>query len=587
MTTNILGVYFGHNSNAALVSDGELIAAVEEERFSRKKNNDGMKTGPIESIRYCLQSCNYKVDEIAFGLELPHILQQQAINSYVNTISHGFAERIKCKKIYNHDNLTPYQVFTYPYLWQKSKIDQLIREISSCGLNTDIPLNYVNHHLAHAGSAYFKSPFDNCLIITLDGMGDDLCGFIGIGENGLIKEIDKTNYIHSIGIIYSIITEICGFKPIRHEGKITGLSASGKPCQSLINELDKITYTNNGKWYSSLDKDNKLGPYPHILRQENCKYLINIINSIKTNWEIEDIAASVQKYFENQITSYIDFHMKSLSKSSLVLAGGVFANVKLNQEIYNLKSVNKIHIHPAMTDSGLGFGAAISVAYKREKFPIKPLKNLFLGPEFSDTEIEKILSEFEVDYDKPEDLNKEAARILSTGKVLARFDGRLEYGPRSLGNRSILYQTTDKTVNNWLNKKLKRTEFMPFAPVTMEEYFGECYQINGKDLNSYNFMTMTIDCTEEMKKISPAVVHIDGTARPQIVSKINNPELYEILDNYHKLTNIPSLINTSFNPHEEPIVCNPNEAIKAFIGCQLDFLMIGSYLVKGKTNNTL
>ena len=187
--------------------------------------------------------------------------------------------------------------------------------------------------------------------------------------------------------------------------------------------------------------------------------------------------------------------------------------------------------------------------------------------------------------EKTKNIDKEAARILAEGKVLARFHGRLEYGPRSLGNRSILYQTTDKTVNDWLNKKLKRTEFMPFAPATMEEYFNECYQTEGKDINTYNFMTITTDCTDKMKSISPAVVHIDGTARPQMVSKNNNPGLYKILYYYNKLTHIPSLINTSFNPHEEPIVCTPNDALKAFIDCKLEYLIIGPYLVKGTIEN--
>ena len=167
---------------------------------------------------------------------------------------------------------------------------------------------------------------------------------------------------------------------------------------------------------------------------------------------------------------------------------------------------------------------------------------------------------------------------------MARFNGRLEYGPRALGNRSILFQATDITANDWLNKKLKRTEFMPFAPVTLEEFFYECYEDNSKEINTYQFMTITVNCSEKMKKQSPAVVHIDGTARPQVVNKSNNPGLFSILSYYYKLSGIPSLINTSFNPHEEPIVCNPDDALKAFIDCELDFVQIGPFLVEAEHN---
>ncbi len=576
---NILGIHERHNANASVISNGQIIAAVEEERFTRFKNHRGI---PFDSIKYCLKACDYKLDAIALALEEPNKLHERAINSYVDSINNGFIERLKCDEL-KGKKYTPYDILMLPLSFQSQRLKEIKSALPSLGIDSKkVPLYFVNHHIAHASSAYYKSPYDNCLIITLDGKGDDLCGFIGVGLNGVIREIGTTNYIYSICAIYTLITSICGFKPVRHEGKITGLAAYGKPNVNLINEFRKITYTKDGIWYGSLDSFNKLGPFPHVLRDENKELIISILNRIKEKWPIEEIAASVQKYFEDEITSYIDFHMKKHAKTSLVLAGGAFANVKLNQVIYELDSVKDIYIHPAMTDSGLSVGSALMVANKLEKHSITPLSDAFLGPDYSTTKIEETLSKYNVEYRRPDNINQEIANILFNGKILARFNGRLEYGPRALGNRSILFQTTDITANDWLNKKLKRTEFMPFAPVTLFEYFSECYENISEEINTYQFMTITVNCSKKMKEQSPAVVHVDGTARPQVVSKSNNPELHTILSYYYKLSGIPSLINTSFNPHEEPIVCNPDDALKAFIDCKLDVLQIGPFLVEAE-----
>ncbi len=580
---NILGIYDGHNANASFISDGEIISAVEEERFSRKKNHAGI---PFYSIKYCLEACKNKLDVIVFAFEEPNSLHKRALNSYIKSINNGFAERLKCEIIQGH-KYTPYEMLMLPLTTQRQRLKKITDSFPSLGIDMKTPLSFVNHHIAHASSAYYKSPFDDCLIVTLDGKGDDLCGYTGTGLSGKMEEIGTTNYIYSICMIYSLVTAICGFKPVRHEGKITGLAALGKPNINLIEAFKKITYTKNGQWYGTLDYLNKLGPYPHIMRNKNLELIRKTIGEVSTKWLREDLAASVQKYFEDEITSYIDFHMKEQNKKSLVLAGGAFANVRLNQAIYELNSVKQIYIHPAMGDSGLGVGAALMIANdteKRESYSINPLSNAFLGPDYSKLEIEQTLSKYNVKYTQPININEEIANQLFNGKIVARFNGRLEYGPRALGNRSILFQTTDITANDWLNKKLKRTEFMPFAPVTLEEFFCECYEDNSKEINTYQFMTITVNCSEKMKKQSPAVVHVDGTARPQVVNKFNNPGLFSILSYYHKLSGIPSLINTSFNPHEEPIVCNPDDALKAFIDCELDYLQIGPFLVEAEHN---
>tara|TARA_Y100001968_G_C19444518_1_gene764515 strand:+ start:348 stop:2093 length:1746 start_codon:yes stop_codon:yes gene_type:complete len=579
---NILGIYDGgHNANASVVSNGKVVAAVEEERFSRVKNQNGI---PLASIKYCLEFCNKEVDAIALAFEKPSTLHKRSINSYIESINNGFIERLKCET-FEGEKFTPYEFLMLPYSSQKHRLDNIKNVLSSLGIDSKkVQTYFTNHHLAHASSAYYISPFDDCLIVTLDGKGDDLCGFVGTGLEGKINSIGSTNYIHSICVTYQQITKICGFKPVRHEGKITGLAAFGRPNEKLIQALKKITYSKNGEWYSNLNYLNKLGPYPHVMRNENFEFIRNTLKSISNKWNKVDIAASVQKYFENEITAYIDFHMKKEAKEKIILAGGAFANVKLNQAIYELDSVKEIYIHPAMTDAGLGVGSALMVANQHKKYPITPLLNVFLGPEYSNSKIEETLNKYKVNYYKPDNINLEIANKLFNQKIVARFDGRLEYGPRALGNRSILFQATDITANDWLNKKLKRTEFMPFAPITLLEYFNECYENISKELNTYQFMTITVNCSKKMKEQSPAVVHVDGTARPQLVNKLNNPDLHEILSNYYKLSGIPSLINTSFNPHEEPIVCSPEDALKAFIDCNLDYLQIGSFLIKAEHN---
>ncbi len=578
---NILGIYDGHNASAALVRDGKLLATVEEERFSRVKNHDGRKIElypPYKSVEFCLNSCRSNIDAIAYALEDPLKLQERAINSFVESYNDGYKNRIKCKEI-DGIQLNPFQLYSYPRIYQKKRITRINEYLLKLGINADkIPKYYVNHHLSHASSSYYTSPFENPLIITMDGKGDDLSGLVALESDRKLKTLYEINYLNSIGRLYSIVTLLCGFKPVRHEGKITGLAAYGKANKELINSFKKILRFQEGKWIGSLDKKNKLGPYPHTLSAANIELVRDLVGSINR----EDLAASIQKHTENEVRSFIDYYLRTTSRSDLVLSGGVFANVKLNQVVYELESVNNIYIHPAMGDSGLGVGAALYVANQLENYPKNVLINSFYGPLYEINDLKKALNKNSLDFYKPKDINVDLAKLLSRGKAIARFEGKLEYGPRSLGNRSIICQASDPSINKSLNSKLKRTEFMPFAPITLAEYFDDCYQnINGASYTS-QFMTITFNCTQRMKDQSPAVVHIDGTARPQLVNQKNNPSLHALLSEYYKLTGIPSLINTSFNPHEEPIVCNPEEAIKAFLECNLDCLQLGPFLVLNK-----
>jgi len=263
----------------------------------------------------------------------------------------------------------------------------------------------------------------------------------------------------------------------------------------------------------------------------------------------------------------------------VVLAGGVIANVKVNQRIHEISNVRQTFVYPNMGDGGSGTGAAFlaSGSYLNNR---KPYVNVYFGPEFSDSIILEELNAANLSFQRLDPIEPEIAKLIHAGHVVARFNGRMEYGPRALGNRSILYRGTEPEVNQWLNQRLGRTEFMPFAPVTLFEERQRCYKnLEGAEATA-QFMTMTFNCTDYMKEVCPAAVHVDGTARPQLICKEANPSYYEIVRAYHALSGIPCLNNTSFNMHEEPIVNSPKDAIRAFLLGNIDFLAIGKFLAR-------
>ncbi len=294
------------------------------------------------------------------------------------------------------------------------------------------------------------------------------------------------------------------------------------------------------------------------------------------HFDREDVAAWLQKNTEREVADLVGHWVRRTGVRDVVLAGGLFANVRLNQEIHQLPEVESVFVFPHMGDGGLAVGAVMA----RQKPEPVPLRDACLGPEYSRLEIEGALKAQRVRYEPVDDIEVTIAKLLADGKVVARFNGRMEYGPRALGNRSILYQTTDVTVNDWLNDKLQRNKFMPFTSSTLAEEAHRCYKnLEGAEYPA-KFMTITFDATDWMKARSPGTVHLDGTSRPQLVSKEENPSYYKIIDEYRKLTGIPSVLNTSFNMHEEPIVCSPDDAIQSFMRSGLDYLAVGDYLVR-------
>ncbi|MCI0562920.1 MAG: hypothetical protein MN733_30940, partial [Nitrososphaera sp.] len=271
----------------------------------------------------------------------------------------------------------------------------------------------------------------------------------------------------------------------------------------------------------------------------------------------------------------------------VVLAGGVAANVKMNQRIANLEGVRRIFIHPNMGDGGTSIGAILAFLLAHSEMKSKEWETCYLGPDYTDEQMEAAIRQAGLEPSRSESVAKDVAKALANGKVVARFTDAMEYGPRALGNRSILYSANNPEVNKWLNQRLGRAEFMPFAPVTLFEHCQERYLNINKFLVSARFMTITCECTDLMKNESPTAVHVDGTARPQIIRLEDNPGFYAVLEEYYKLTGIPTLINTSFNMHEEPIVCTPEDAVRAFLEANLDYLSMGPFLVTSKSKDSI
>jgi len=450
----------------------------------------------------------------------------------------------------------------------------------------DIPVEYVDHHTAHAASAFFWSGFDEALIVTYDSGARNCPYFAGVyaGKGVDLAPVYRYPIQHFIPACdpYSDMTAYLGFTPMKHEGKITGLAAYGKPnsrCREVLLDLIEKFYEESLSFYFWIFPFHNVVP-PELIANTA---VVEAAKKYLAPYSKEDIAWAIQDILEERILKMVADASEHVDSRNICLAGGLFANVKINLRIKEL-GFEGIFICPLMADDGLGVGAALEAARRRGLLQPQKLPNVFLGPGFSSASVEKELREWGLVCHHADNIAESIADLLVQGKVVGRFTGRMEAGPRALGNRSILYHTQDVTVNDWLNKKLQRTEFMPFAPATLAEHAADCYTQHEGAEHAAEFMTICFRCTDRMKVQSPAVVHKDGTARPQLVTKDSNPDLYAILRAYYKRTGIPSIINTSFNIHEEPIICTPDDAIRAFFDSRLDVLAIDNYLVYQEEN---
>lgn len=561
--------YVSHDTGVACVdNDGKVVFAVSEERLSRVKKDDSFPSKSID-----LTKLSYNISGKIYVPRLKYIpLRLRGFILSLNSVYNKKSTNVMNMWIHKSKTLIKNQLKA-----AKSKVNYPFMKKT---INVD-------HHNAHAASAYYPSGFDNAVVLTLDGVGDFYSGGLYCGEgNSLVRK--KKYFIHEapFALDYQFVTALLGFKPNRHEGKITGLAAFGKYNENCINHMKNFL---NKIW----SKNNDIPELKNLGSKHWCNSLylsttpegIEITKSFRKKYFSEfsdaDLAFAIQYITEEEVIKLIQKEVDNIKDKNICLAGGLFANVKLNQKIKELGFKN-IFIQPAMGDDGISYGAVFWELGKKGLKP-KRFENVYFGPEYSKEEIKSVLDKYHLKYEYYEEgIEEKIAKLIHKGNIIARFDGRMEYGPRALGNRSILYHTTDKSINDWLNKNLRRTEFMPFAPVTLEEEAHKCYKnLNGSDYAA-QFMTITFDCTDYMIKNSPAVVHIDGTARPQLINSRINPSYYKIVKEYFKLTGIPSLVNTSFNMHEEPIVCTPEDAVRSFLEGRINYLAIGKFLVKGE-----
>jgi|ETNmetMinimDraft_2_1059921.scaffolds.fasta_scaffold23804_2 carbamoyltransferase len=564
----ILGINDSHDAGVTLINNNKIVASINEERLNRIKLCYGF---PEKSIKEVLKISNLNpkdVDYISIATKYAKFIQKP--------IPHSDMVLLLIEDRSKIGDLSSYLGFFFKTkLWNniqkiilekktKERQEKLKKTLRDLGFKC--PIKFVEHHLCHAASAHFTSGLDKTLIITSDAAGDGVSTSVSLGNKSRITRLYEASSYNSIAKFYSYVTDLLGFKMGKHEGKTTGLAAYGKP--NYINVFKKMIISKNGKLLN-------------ISNSRHKQSIKKILKKIGNNFNKEDLACSIQIHLENEFVKFVDHWIKKTNVKNIVLAGGLFANVKLNQKIHELDNVNSIYIHPHMGDGGLSMGAALFLQ-NRFTYYNKKLDTIYFGPKYNNNEIKKVLDEHKIKYKLYKNIEQITARLLAKGEVIARFDGAMEYGPRALGNRSILYQTTDPSVNDWLNKKLKRTEFMPFAPVTLKEDISKNYEnVEGAEYAA-KFMTITFNCSKNMKKDCPAVVHLDNTARPQIISKNENISYYKILEEYKKLTKSSTIINTSFNIHEEPIVCTPEDAITSFKQGHLDYLAIGNFLIKNQ-----
>ena len=567
----VLGITDGDDSGACIIGDGVVLAAVNEERLNRKKQVIGFPSLSIEEVIRLSGIQAADVEAVGVAAISEKFNPQPLENNGWFRTKEGFVKRFRddvssalapyvgdyglAKKIYHRMRVRISHQ-------RRAGVPRLLRDL---GVNA--PIRYYNHHLCHALSAYHTSGFESALTLTLDGGGDGSCSHTYLADGRSFRRLSTLDSFHSIGNFYAYVTYLCGFKPAIHEGKITGLAAYGRPeYEDLFSRL--IGY-----------RDGQIINTGNVYRWSAIR---EIKRMLPPSFKLEDLAASIQTVLEKTTLDYVRHWIGRSGARNVALAGGVFSNVKLNQMIAELPEVDALHVFPQMGDGGLAVGAAYAFPAPNGRGEIftRRLENVYLGPAYTDTEMRGELDAAGLVYVHHHDVERQIAKLLAAGKVVARFDGKMEFGPRALGNRSILYGPTDPTINDWLNKQLKRTEFMPFAPSVLAEYADQCFKTSKTSSHATRFMTMTLSCTDWMKRNCPAVVHVDGTARPQMVDQQTSPSFYTIINEFRKLTSLPCVINTSFNMHEEPIVCSPRDAIRAFKLGRLDYLAMGNLVVK-------
>ena len=599
--TAILGLSaFYHDSAAALVVDGEIVAAAQEERFTRKKHDPGF---PINAIKYVLSAGNLslsQVDHIAF-YDKPFLKFERLLETYLACAPRGFNSFRMAMPIWLREKLFLKSQLTK----QLKKIDKQFK---------DHKLLFGEHHLSHAASAFYPSPFEQAVVLTLDGVGEWATTTVAIGNGNKLDIVKEIHFPHSLGLLYSAFTYYLGFRINSGEYKVMGLAPYGEPkYKDLI--FEKLM---DLKPDGSFRLDQSYFNYTTGLTMTNQRFSDLFGQPVRKPESDEltqfhmDIAASVQAVTEEVVLNIVRTLAKSYEIPNLCLAGGVALNCVANGKILRENLFKDIWIQPAAGDAGGALGVALAVWLKEFDNPRKlnsgdSMQGAYLGPDFDQDTIEKDLSRCGAVFDtvQNDDIFDQTAQALADGKAVGWFQGRMEFGPRALGGRSILGDPRSETIQKTLNLKVKyRESFRPFAPSVLREDMAEWFALNHdspymllvdavnpdkrRQLTAEENALFGIDKLHIKRSDIPAVTHVDYSARIQTVHRETNPKYYALIKKFKEKTGCPLVVNTSFNVRGEPIVCTPEDAFRCFMGTEIEMLVIGnSILLKEQQNPEL
>lgn len=579
--TYILGINAYHGDSAAcLVKDNELIVAVEEERFRRIKHWAGF---PTLAIKYCLDYANISLKDIK------HVAINR--NSKANF-------QVKVKYLLQH---RPNLNLIFNKLNFDSKADSVKNKLeTSCKTQFEGQIHYIEHHIAHMASTYFVSPFDEAVVVSIDGMGDFASAAWGFGQKNDMRVVGKVYFPHSLGVFYQALTQYLGFLNYGDEYKVMGLAPYGKPL--FIEKMRKIVLLSRDGTYkldlqyfthykdSLVHEFSEGAPSAKQLFSSQLEELLGCARHKDEPLEQhhKDIARSTQAMYEEAFFYFLNHIHKKYPFADLALAGGTAMNSVANGKIRQNTPFKRVYIQAAAGDAGGALGAAYAVISKLPSVNKKhfSMNHAYWGTQYSNDYIETLLQKehqrLSTEGCSPEKINdnevlcQRTAQAISDGKVIGWLQGRMEWGPRALGNRSILCDPRRANIRDTLNLKIKRREsFRPFAPSILREYVSDWFELD----DDVPFMMKVFNILEDKRSQIPAVTHVDGTGRLQTVHEETNPLYYQLIRTFHELTEIPILLNTSFNENE-PIVCSPDEALGTFLRTRMDVLVMGNFLVQ-------
>jgi carbamoyltransferase len=566
-----------HESAACLLKDGRIIAAVEEERFTRVKHTkparvDNPDILPLNAISFCLEKANITWDDISFigysfdpkkRIQKTTPSQQKKVIT-IKGLKEGGWGTVKGEEIFNS---------------KLKSIPQKLSQLAQTALEDKFL--WLPHHLCHAGSAYFVSPYQEAAVLVIDGTGELETTTLYKGKENLLSTIDAIVYPNSLGFLWEKISVLMGFSQY-DATKIMGLAAYGKEYQKycdLFKEFVKV-----GKEKFTVD--------PEILQDndltDDCSELENLfgLHKRKPEEKLEqkhaDIALALQKLTDEILLNLANYLYDRAQSSNLCLAGGVALNCVSNRTIQEKSPFKNVYIQPAAHDAGTAIGAAYCIWHQTLRKPrTYIMETPYLGPDYSPEEIKKVLDRNNLQYSYVENIEEMTAKLISQGNVIGWFQGKMEVGPRALGNRSLLADPRNPKMREMMNQKVKhREDFRPFAPSVLEEYARDWFNFAEESLAAH-FMLFACPALQDKQNLIPAVLHVDGTSRVQIVSQKSNPKYHKLIQEFHQITGVPLVLNTSFND-TEPIVCSPEDAVNTFLKTKIDYLAIGDFLALKK-----